>query len=361
MGNVVYLFGAGASYGVRDKQTPRLDYSLEYRDYKGVHQEIKGSAPNIVEGLPIVAELPERMDYIRYLIKKEIKDLAIDTKPEAPMFERLEESLAWLQEASRGHATVDTFAKKLWITHRDEEYKRLKHTLSAYFMLEQLFNKSDKRYDAFFASILGEEAVDLPSNVCILSWNYDCQFELAYSEYYRHAGLNDLENQLHFYHKTLGNVNYQDDQKFSIIKLNGSAFMYDLSTRDPVDPFLIQNGMRDIARVASICQDNSSKGCALSFAWEQSNTWFTDRIQKNIANADTLVVIGYSFPYFNRSMDKFLFQSMPGLKKIYLQDIVTAPIEQSVANLLTPSQTKINKTRIEPRNQTQQFFLPPEL
>ena len=116
MGNVVYLFGAGASYGVRDKQTPRLDYSLEYRDYKGEHQEIKGSAPNIIEGLPVVSELPERMDYVRYLIKKEIKDFAIDAKPEASMSEDLEENLAWLQEASRGHATVDTFAKKLWIT-----------------------------------------------------------------------------------------------------------------------------------------------------------------------------------------------------------------------------------------------------
>ena len=75
MGNVVYLFGAGASYGVRDKQTPRLDYSLEYRDYKGEHQEIKGSAPNIIEGLPVVSELPERMDYVRYLIKKESRTL----------------------------------------------------------------------------------------------------------------------------------------------------------------------------------------------------------------------------------------------------------------------------------------------
>lgn len=361
MGNVVYLFGAGASYGVRDKQTPRLDYSLEYRDYKGVHQEIKGSAPNIIEGLPVVSELPERMDYIRYLIKKEIKDLAIDTKPEAPMFERLEERLAWLQEASQGHATVDTFAKKLWITHRDEEYNKLKNTLSAYFMLEQIFNKTDKRYDAFLASLLGEEANDLPSNVCILSWNYDCQFELAYSEYYRHGGLNDLENQLHFYHKTTGNVNYHDDKQFNIIKLNGSAFMYDLSTRDAIDPFFNQGGMREIARVASICQNTGNNGCALSFAWEQSLPWFTDRIQNNIADAETLVVIGYSFPYFNRTVDKFLFQSMPNLKTIYIQDIVTAPIEQSVANLLTPSQTKINKTKIEPRNQTQQFFLPPEL
>lgn len=266
MGNVVYLFGAGASYGVRDKQTPRLDYSLEYQDYKEVYQEIKGSAPNIIEGLPVVSELPERMDYVRYLIKKEIKDFAIDAKPEASMFEDLEESLAWLQEASRGHATVDTFAKKLWITHREEEYKRLKHTLSTYFMLEQFLNKTDKRYDAFFASILGEEAADLPSNVCILSWNYDCQFELAYSEYYRHTGLNELENQLHFYHKTTGNVNYHDDNKFSIIKLNGSAFMYDLSTRDAIDPFLIQDSMRDIARVASICNNDSNKRCALSFA-----------------------------------------------------------------------------------------------
>lgn len=147
----------------------------------------------------------------------------------------------------------------------------------------------------------------------------------------------------------------------SIIKLNGSAFMYDLSTRDAIDPFLIQDSMRDIARVASICNNDSNKRCALSFAWEQSDTWFTDRIHKNIANADTLVVIGYSFPYFNRNMDKFLFQSMPGLKKIYLQDIDPDTIEQSVTNLLTASHTTVNKTKIEKKYHTQQFYLPPEL
>jgi hypothetical protein len=360
MGKVVYLFGAGASYGVRDKLTPRIDYSLEYRNYKGVHQKIEGSAPNIVEGLPIVAELPERMDYIRYLIKKEIKDLAIDTKPEAPMFERLEESLAWLQEASQGHATVDTFAKKLFLTGRVEEYDRLKRTLCAYFLLEQLTNKVDKRYDAFLAAVLGSNASDLPDNIRILSWNYDVQLELAYSEYLQDNNLDTIEQAFLCFNKTLDVNRYRRGNGFRVIKLNGSALVYNRSTRSIYNPFIDTINLDVLNNVSSLIYD-SSYDCALSFAWENADDFFFEKIKSNISDAEVLVVIGYSFPYFNRTVDKILFQSMPALKTIYIQDIAPAPIEQSVSNLLTPSHAKINKTKIEPRNQTQQFYLPPEL
>jgi hypothetical protein len=362
MGNVVYLFGAGASYGVRDKQTPRLDYSLEYRDYKGVHQEIKGSAPNIIEGLPVVSELPERMDYVRYLIKKEIKDFAIDAKLEASMFEDLEENLAWLQEASRGHATVDTFAKKLFLTQREDDYNRLKRTLSAYFMLEQLLVKVDKRYDAFLAAILGNDAKDLPQNIRILSWNYDIQLELSYSEYLQKNDLNEIEKSLLLFNKTIDINRYQLGNGFRIIKLNGSALMFDSVSRTIIDPFFFNKpfSAESIGQIATITQSKGND-CSLSFAWENAGDFFIDKVKKNIEDAETLVVIGYSFPYFNRTMDKILFQSMPGLKKIYLQDIDPDTIEQSVANLQTDSHTKVNKTKIEKKYHTQQFYLPPEL
>ena len=34
-----------------------------------------------------------------------------------------------------------------------------------------------------------------------------------------------------------------------------------------------------------------------------------------------IVIIGYSFPYFNREIDKLLFKDLGGIDKIYIQDL----------------------------------------
>ena len=67
----------------------------------------------------------------------------------------------------------------------------------------------------------------------------------------------------------------------------------------------------------------------ISYAWEKE--WGSDRDypyvneRLNYAKAaaraaEILVVIGYSFPFFNREIDKIIFSEMPTIKKIYFQD-----------------------------------------
>jgi hypothetical protein len=70
-----------------------------------------------------------------------------------------------------------------------------------------------------------------------------------------------------------------------------------------------------------------------------------------------LVVIGYSFPFFNRLVDRRIL-NMPDLKKIYFQ----APIS-GIENIIQ-SFKSIRKLPIEGYEkitETEQFFLPPEL
>lgn len=129
--------------------------------------------------------------------------------------------LEWLRHESENHASVDTFAKKLYLKGQMDLLNKLKVSLSIYFICEQLMNKVDPRYDYFFAALLKNNVREFPEQIRILSWNYDYRFELSYSEY---SGLNSLEeNQeaLSVYNK-YEKKRFSVD-RFSIAKLNGTT------------------------------------------------------------------------------------------------------------------------------------------
>lgn len=303
MGKVVYLFGAGASYGVRDYKNPSLSYDFKEPKDQGVISISRLTCPNILEGLPIVQELPERMTYILGIVYSAMLHIPVENDKRKHL-SQLANDIKWLRDGSARHATVDTFAKKLFLTGRIEEYDRLKRTLCAYFLLEQLTNNVDKRYDAFLAAILGSNASDLPDNIRILSWNYDVQLELAYSEYLQDNNLDTIEQAILCFNKTIDVNSYRTGVGFRVIKLNGSALMYNKSTRSIYNPF-IDSTSGALNNVSSLIY-NSNNNCALSFAWENADDFFFEKLKRNISDAEVLVVIGYSFPFFNRSIDTIL-------------------------------------------------------
>ena len=357
MAKVVYLLGAGASYGLRGNN--HLDF--EIKTYDGLFTETStGECSNIVEGLPIVSELPNRMLYIISKLWEYVNGLQEGSK-ERTLCETLIKDFEWAQRESKRHSTIDTFAKKLWLTKQTANYEKLKKVMSIYFTLEQLFGQTDKRYDAFFAAILGNGATDLPSNISIISWNYDCQFELAYNEYIGGNSINRLQGALDIHIKTRG---YEEEEvdAFNIIKLNGTALFYDKDKKNFLDPFYDRQNLTAIEYVSSVPYFADNLKNALSFAWEDTRQKFLDTIIPNSINdAETLVIIGYSFPFFNREVDKHLFKNMPDLTKVYIQDKDPDKIEESVRNLFTTPHLTVCKTKIEKKYNTDQFYLPPEL
>lgn len=233
--------------------------------------------------------------------------------PRGPFAKELVESFEWLGTEAKRHASVDTYAKKLFIrddADAKESLHRLKITLSSYLLLEQSLNPTDKRYDSFLASILspGSDGMpEWPEGVNIVTWNYDTQLEKSFKEFCRDPG---------FVYQGITNSK-------NIARLNGVCGVPD--RKDMRDLCYSEFSESYVERVLSLFEGQMKESRAvlpsISFAWEKKNG-LEEEVIKKIRGTTTLVVIGYSFQYFNRDVDEILLLSMVdigGLEKIFIQ------------------------------------------
>ena len=250
-----------------------------------------------------------------------------DPTTEVEIWEDFARNLLWLNDEGRSHTSIDTFAKKLFVRKDFDSLKKLKATLSAFFTLRQVQN-FDKRYDAFFATIIDEDPFALPSHVRIVSWNYDWQFERAYSEYTGLKHLIDLQGKLNEISKFSEGKN--DATKFSLTKINGSVGFYS-RVKSPFNYVNVlpsadfKSESQKILKTYTDFLFNKANEweSTLSFSWESE--WGKGNIvntaKENISDSEVLVIIGYSFPNFNRRVDREIIGSIKNLKKIYIQTL----------------------------------------
>lgn len=369
MSKIVYLLGAGASFGKRAKDD-KLSISVPKKSTHIPFGEIVGTCANIIEGLPLVSEIPGRLAYVINKIKsfdnpdrinpQLLKKLNFtgDIAEFISAVKLLIDDFTWLKEECENHATIDTFAKKLFLKGHLAEFYKVESLLSVFFIIEQVINKKDGRYDTFLASVL-DSRLNIDDRITILTWNYDSQFELAYKEYgeekeasgiRRKLGIADLKDQSY-------------ETRNQIFKLNGTA-----NFLEQID--LTQYNMLDESLLVKLLdlylKGREKKGASrISFAWDNNEYIaknFEDALDASIRNAEVLVVIGYTFPFFNRKLDRRIFDAMYKLKKIYIQD---PNAESLVTNLEAIYSTKqdVNKLRnnVIPITNINQFYLPPEL
>jgi len=315
--NTVYLLGAGASY----------------------------------HAIPVLKDL-------NATIKAFLLDLSEIFKDEENLLNHI--TYNWIQifDLAAQHSSVDTFAKKLYLTEEYRMLKQLKYILSAYFIYEQcdrnnpFTEKSDSipypntlldpRYGFFMAALLKKtkNQPKLPDSVKIISWNYDSQIELAYHTYSRIGYDNNksLREHLGIFPVTDREYTEDDDGFFEncrIVKLNGTATNF---VHEKPESYLIGNhtqihfrdAIKEISSLINYSIDltNSANketlATHLNFAWELQENWFSTKAVEAakaiISEASTLVIIGYSFPVFNRDIDKLIFENNR-LSKIYIQDL----------------------------------------
>lgn len=80
--------------------------------------------------------------------------------------------------------------------------------------------------------------------------------------------------------------------------------------------------------------------------------------KKAIVDSTVLVIIGYSIPFFNREIDREIMEVLnKSVKKIYIQDLNP----ESVLERLPSIWNQDLPSRVELKDQVDQFFLPPEL
>ena len=351
MSKIIYYIGAGASCG-RKNTHEILDESSE------------SERLIIHEGLPVVDEIAKSL----LTFKVAVEEALIEPEKKyafTHMFKyngsviihaqmELLRDIDELYNACKMHATIDTYAKKLYLTKQYDELKRLKNILSVFFVWIQIEGNPDRRYDTFLANILQINNLYFPKEISVISWNYDSQFEIAYRNY-------NANDSLPIYEKNVDSVLPQLNESGKIFKVNGSAR---INNFDKVADIIKYNKIQPIILVIGCYEhlnvETSGKGCShLSFAWETSNkqNQLMEAVRKTTADTESIVVIGYSFPFFNREIDRAIFEGMPNLKTIYIQDPNPEAVEQSLKAVLPDG----SKARIEHQKDCTHFYLPREL
>lgn len=281
-------------------------------------------------------------------------------------------------------STIDTYAKHLYLLNKVEQLKKLKKVLSIFFTIEQSYNKVDKRYDSFFATLLSLENRKLkpfPNNITLLSWNYDYQFELSLLKFLNTDNQSEVEDFFNIYPRK----NIKEKQSCGLFKLNGTAASFN-NTQSGFDRIIIDNSnlFDDITKeeaenelVRRIFNYYGSYNHALTnpvlnFAWEDDNKVTIDvrkKAEHFTSDTEILIVIGYSFPTFNRDIDRKIISNMRNLKKVYLQipepDIKN--VEQRFraikeynydTEFFEDEKTHLKKVEIEHITGTDEFFIP---
>lgn len=343
MSKTIYYLGAGASFGKRDESN------------------------KIQEGLPLVSEIPSQFDEFReFIYKTDIPEDDVYTfhgyinvrgKDLANEKQFMLNAMDELRDKIQEHATIDTYARKLYLIGDKWTLDKLKCILSLFFIWEQLEHKPDNRYDTFLANVLAAKTLTLPKDISILSWNYDSQIEIAYRSYRTNTGLE-------IYEKNIQGQWPQLTSNGRIIKINGSATLADGSVlQEILNNKEIPVAAQLIHYYSYAMSDTSQLGIQfkthLSFAWEDSMNQqnLIDTINATVSDTQYVVVVGYSFPYFNREIDRQIFKVMPHLKKVYIQDKNPNAVMQSIEAAI-PAGIKIQTI---PIHDCTQFYLPAEL
>ncbi|MCD6013764.1 MAG: hypothetical protein K0Q79_3626 [Flavipsychrobacter sp.] len=295
-------------------------------------------------------------------------------------FEIARKDMVALQEGCEGHLSIDTYLRKLFLSARDKsdlhKYHQAKSSIVLFFELYRYYSKTiDKRYDAFLAALLKEGDLTMPDSMNIVSWNYDYEIERAYKNYDNR--LLDIDQAFNVLNISYKNSRHCGDlrNKFGIVKINGTIgyhnqeYYQKIGLGARINSEIVeyeQQGQHLFPIIQNYIEltYNNPWMPSISFAWDQDSG--ERKIMENLKHAveetELLIVIGYSFPYFNREIDRMLFNNLVTMKrkgyKIIVQDPYNA--ESIIENIMGLNNT-IRSSSFNIKLDKKQFYIPHEL
>ena len=346
---ITYWFGAGASY----------------------------------HSVPIQKKLTQSMyDFADYLESLPSRDSYFDHKN--PLYnDRAHLSTLIKEYCKRAfeYGTIDTVARKLWFSFADNDLDVLKFCVDSYFSWwhyrtitnpkaipylnndkKEQYESIDHRYFGLLAILLNRNnsqwAHQLDKNINFLTYNYDLQLECAICE------LSGITFDTGFFLENLNTGMLPKDSKDfknrQIIHLNGHSAFH-LNKNGELSPnFRQQNLQTEKTFYATLIKqfrerNENNIGKDISYAWEMDD----DKLKRSreiLSEIDHLVIVGYSFPAFNRRIDLELLTNLKSSAKVTLQDC--NPQEEALHSILPED---IPRENIKLKKQVEQFFIPPEI
>jgi hypothetical protein len=305
--------------------------------------------------LPVLDTLPERMRHIAHvmettkLTRGHEATIEGQTRSYRDLAKEIAEQFRRYARKAEEFSSIDTYAKILFLNGDHTELHRLKITLMTFFALAE--TSFDPRYISFYASVFPNNHLQFPDKIRILSWNYDFQLEGSYEYLFKRPITHAV--------RTKNCDDYVDPNRFGIYKLNGTAAYY------------ISPGAEGPKRFAEKLDDSedfhwhvllrythairSTFVPGISYAWERSGI-FQDA-KRATAETQILVIIGYSFPFFNREIDQEIMANMNDLDKIYIQDPYAEVIKDRLQAIRSMSGIQV----VTMKEDKKQFVLPHEL
>ena len=230
-------------------------------------------------------------------------------------------------------------------------------------IVTEILNNFDYRYDSFFASILKHDEnsnIVVPDNINFISWNYDFQIEKAFMNF-KNCSLNEAIEGLNMF-ATPQEIFEKPATSSHLIKLNGTAgFLKDGKFSELFDfsEHNLDNTSFSIYKDILLSRRNKIQN-AIRFSWEGNplRDKAINLAQQKITNSKIVVVIGYSFPYFNREIDRLLFARLPLQSdlKVYIQ----LP-KDSIDSVIARFKGVAPNLKVEAFTETDQFLIPNEL
>lgn len=338
---ITYLLGAGASYGAVPIWRRQAESMIE------------------------VAR--EMLNLIRNSQKEFSRNE--ETRKQFSFLESLFKELDFFGIKALDFGSIDIYAKRLYLLKDYESLNSLKKSVSIYFDLwesgflncsnkrndkeERFYKKIDQRYLSLLSVLLqpGETLPKLNPNVSFLSWNYDLQLEKSFETFLpqKEKSLRDIlekfeeESILHLngYRGILNNggndIEIVDKDKFTSIK-----------------SYLIELGEKR----EELERKKNSFLSSIKYAWEMDSNSL-EKAKRIMNKTDILVIIGYSFPAFNRAIDQALineFEKGSGYKRVIYQDPYA---NDDIIRSLFRNENRDGYVKLEKEN-TNQFYVPHE-
>jgi hypothetical protein len=344
--NITYLLGAGASYNA----------------------------------IPIVDEFPACYDYLSDAYLKLLSDKLSTVEESAAIIYALSEKFSEFNKLIKNteqFSSIDTYAKMLSLNGNSNELHKYKSLLNTFFLLWQsnyfikpknrsLINNFnwdfiDRRFISLFANFLVNKngKVIMPENLKLITWNYDFQIELALQKMSnKKISLINILNEFKCYPSINKSV-----KNPSVVHLNGISGLakFEFESNDTLHNHynLLENSNEKDFFLDIIQFFNTEKDYnffdTLSFAWESNDNPITkeslNHAKSIMSQTDYLVIIGYSFPLFNREIDIDVFSKLKQHSIVYYQDI------NADINYLNEI-TGISKNRIKIVNDVKNFVIP---
>ena len=278
------------------------------------------------KALPLVSDTPKRM-----------KELAPDLRAgnygagqiNRDALEELCDEMNRLADLAASCPSIDVLARRYYLQRQSKELRLLKATLSAFFVLEQSRRSADPRYGDFFAYMLDHDRFDnlaMPTDVRVITWNYDGQFEKSFADFFEYIDHRRAVGRMLQVTPATGTSSDYYDDIFSIYRINGAAGIrerpdqllthyFDAFVQDRPD--LTAAVRLTLGFFQNVTSGNDKP--YLQFAWEDDGRR-ADVLGHlgGFSPVDTVVVIGYSFPLFNRGIDRVVFDALQP-KEVFLQ------------------------------------------